>query len=112
MQTAVADLYQHIFLFLGDVMDWIMGKRRQRLLDFFENFKDLYDVKMKTIQKKTDQIRDIANHLHKRGTKNIQDSTMAVKDWIDHLMSTMDRDRRLDRDDVCSTNNPLCTAGT
>lgn len=94
MQTAVADLYQHIFLFLGDVMDWIMEKRHQRLLDSFkENFNDRFDAKMKMIHKKTDHIRDIADYLHRRDTKAIQDS-------IGQLMLRTERDRRLDRDDT------------
>lgn len=94
MQTAVADLYQHIFLFLGDVMDWILEKRHQRLLDSFkENFRDRFDAKMKMIHKKTEHIRDIADHLHRLDTKGIQDS-------IDQLMLRTERDRRLDRDNT------------
>lgn len=94
MQTAVADLYQHTFLFLGDVMDWIMEKRHQRLLDSFkENFKDRFDTKMKMIQKKTDHIRDIADHLHRIDTRSIKDS-------FKQLMSRTDRDKRLDRDSL------------
>lgn len=94
MQTAVADLYQHIFLFLGDAMDWIMEKRHQRLLDSFkEDFNDRFDARMKSIHKKTDHIRDIADYLHRLDTKAVQDS-------IDKLMLRTEQDRRLDRDDA------------
>ncbi|KUI53386.1 hypothetical protein VP1G_00696 [Cytospora mali] len=58
----VVDLYEHVFLFLSGVMDWIMKKRSRRLLDSFtENFNDQFRDELNNINKKAARIRNIAS---------------------------------------------------
>lgn len=58
MLEKVADLYAHIFLFLSGFMDWIMRKRRKRLLDSFnENAFTRFESDIKAINDKAAAIR-------------------------------------------------------
>ncbi|PSN71796.1 hypothetical protein BS50DRAFT_672718 [Corynespora cassiicola Philippines] len=60
---AVADLYAHVFLFLGDTLQWYMKKRRQRLRDSFnEKFSDELHKAMDQIKGKSERIRRMAAH--------------------------------------------------
>lgn len=94
MQAVVTDLYQHVFLFLNDVMDWILEKRSKRLLDSFkENFHDKFEKTIKAIHKKTKRTRDIADHIQRADTR-------ALRATLDHGMASLERDRRLDRDET------------
>lgn len=61
MKHLVADLYEHIFLFLNGVMDWILSKRYRRLLDsFIDNFNDRFDGEIKKINQKAERVRIFA----------------------------------------------------
>lgn len=61
MLKLVADLYEHVFLFLSSVMDWIMEKRLRRLLDSFsENFNNRFEDEIRRINKKAERIRTFA----------------------------------------------------
>jgi hypothetical protein len=61
MLELVADLYAHILLFLSGTMDWIMEKRRKRLLDSFnENFRLRFDHEIANIKQKSERIRNLA----------------------------------------------------
>ncbi|KEZ43260.1 hypothetical protein SAPIO_CDS4959 [Scedosporium apiospermum] len=58
MLEKVADLYAHIFLFLSGFMDWIMRKRRKRLLDSFnEKAVTRFESDIKAINDKAAAIR-------------------------------------------------------
>ncbi|TLS28201.1 hypothetical protein PpBr36_00037 [Pyricularia pennisetigena] len=47
----VADLYAHVFLFLGGVMDWIAETRRRRLLDSFSSsLADRFDAEVGRVE--------------------------------------------------------------
>ncbi|TLD11884.1 hypothetical protein PspLS_11307 [Pyricularia sp. CBS 133598] len=51
MRRLVADLYAHVFLFLGGVMDWIGERRRKRLLDSFNsNLADKFDTEVGKVE--------------------------------------------------------------
>ncbi|KAI0448306.1 hypothetical protein F5B21DRAFT_498008 [Xylaria acuta] len=61
MMQLIADFYAHIFVFLSDVMGWIMERKRKRLLDsfnekFFQKFEDQIDM----IKKRSERIRNFA----------------------------------------------------
>lgn len=57
----VVDLYGHIFLFLSSVMDWLMKKSAQRLLDSFsDKFNDRFRNELDKIKDKVASIRNIA----------------------------------------------------
>ncbi|WQF78715.1 hypothetical protein CDEST_03729 [Colletotrichum destructivum] len=61
MQKLIADLYAHIFLFLTSVMDWMMKRRRQRLLDSFkEDLPSVIENDMEKISGISDRIRYLA----------------------------------------------------
>jgi len=61
MQRLISDLYAHIFLFLGSVMDWIMQKKRKRLLDSFnQNFTERFKTDLEMIQHQAERIRQSA----------------------------------------------------
>ncbi|KAK2051879.1 hypothetical protein LY76DRAFT_556540 [Colletotrichum caudatum] len=61
MQKLIADLYSHIFLFLTTVMDWMMKKRRRRLLDSFnEDLLTVFEDDMEKIKTITKRIRNLA----------------------------------------------------
>lgn len=63
MKRLVADLYEHIFLFMNGVMDWILEKRFRRLLDSFsENiFNERFEAEMTKINKKAERVRNLAS---------------------------------------------------
>ncbi|ELQ34945.1 hypothetical protein OOU_Y34scaffold00737g4 [Pyricularia oryzae Y34] len=47
----VAELYAHVFLFLGGVMDWIGERRRRRLLDSFSSsLADRFDAEVAKVE--------------------------------------------------------------
>ena len=57
----VADLYTHIFLLLGSIMDWIMQKTYKRLLDSFkENLQEQFNDEIEKVQQKAMQLRHAA----------------------------------------------------
>ncbi|TID05182.1 hypothetical protein CH35J_001997 [Colletotrichum higginsianum] len=61
LQKLIADLYAHIFLFLTSVMDWMMKRRRQRLLDSFkEDLPSVIENDMEKIRGISDRIRYLA----------------------------------------------------
>ncbi|KAJ9142056.1 Phytanoyl-dioxygenase family protein [Pleurostoma richardsiae] len=61
MLKLVADLYEHMFLFLASTMDWIMEKRRKKLLDSFnESFNDRFVGEIRTIKVKAERVRNMA----------------------------------------------------
>ncbi|KAI0020195.1 hypothetical protein F4780DRAFT_743271 [Xylariomycetidae sp. FL0641] len=63
MVRLVADFYAHIFIFLSDAMDWIMEKRRKRLLDSFnENLYQKFEEQIDEIKSKSSRIREFAAH--------------------------------------------------
>lgn len=65
MQKKVADLYAHVFLFLNDMMDWYMQKRRSRFVDSFnEKFFQKFEAEIENIRRKSDLIK-------RRATQNI-----------------------------------------
>ncbi|ROW17317.1 hypothetical protein VPNG_01369 [Cytospora leucostoma] len=81
----IADLYEHVFLFLSSVMDWIMKKRTRRLLDSFrENFSEQFANEVKRINEKAARIRNIASQ-----------SSMAEGRVTRLLTERIDRDIRL-----------------
>src|SRR6185437_5858627 len=58
MLQLIADLYAHIFLYLSEVMEWLMRKRYQRLLDSFkEDFSQRFDAEIKNIQHLAQRVR-------------------------------------------------------
>lgn len=88
MLQLVADLYEHVFLFLSSVMDWIMEKRFRRLLDSFsENFNDRFEVEIRRINKKAERIRTFA-------TQSLMAETRVTR----LLVEGLDRDIRLGMD--------------
>lgn len=61
MKELVVDLYAHIFIFLGSVMDWILEKRFKRLVDSFnESLSKRFESEVKVIRRKAERIRDLA----------------------------------------------------
>lgn len=88
MLQLVADLYEHIFLFLSSVMDWIMEKRFRRLLDSFsENFNDRFESEISRIKKRAERIRTFA-------TQSLMAETRVTRLVVEGL----DRDIRLGLD--------------
>lgn len=88
MLRLVADLYEHIFLFLSSVMSWIMEKRFRRLLDSFsENFNDRFENEIRRINKKAQRIRTFA-------TQSLTAETRVTRLVVEGL----DRDIRLGLD--------------
>ncbi|KAJ4410999.1 hypothetical protein N0V82_009103 [Gnomoniopsis sp. IMI 355080] len=62
MKRVVADLYEHIFLFLNGVMDWILQKSFRRLLDSFaDDFNDRFQSEISKIDKKAERVRIFAS---------------------------------------------------
>lgn len=62
MKRLVADLYEHIFLFLNGVMDWMLEKSFRRLLDSFtENFNERFMDEIDKINKKAERVRIYAS---------------------------------------------------
>jgi hypothetical protein len=60
MMQSISELYSLIFLFLSSVMDWLMRKRRKRLLDSFnENLLKTFDTEIKRINEKSAMIRNL-----------------------------------------------------
>ncbi|KUI67665.1 hypothetical protein VM1G_03036 [Cytospora mali] len=81
----VVDLYEHVFLFLSGVMDWMMKKRSRRLLDSFtENFNDQFRDELNNINKKAARIRNLASQ-----------SAMAEGRVTRLVLEGLDRDVRL-----------------
>lgn len=61
MIKAVSKFYSHIFLYLESVMDWIMKKRRTRLIaSFNENLMDRFENDIRQISSSADAIRNLA----------------------------------------------------
>lgn len=61
MIEAVSRFYSNIFLYLESVMDWIMKKRRTRLIaSFNENLMDRFENDIKRIRSSADAIRNLA----------------------------------------------------
>lgn len=88
MLQLVADLYEHVFLFLSSVMDWIMEKRFRRLLDSFsESFNDRFEDEIRRINKKAERIRTFA-------TQSLMAETRVTRLVVEGL----DRDIRLGLD--------------
>lgn len=85
MLHLVADLYEHVFLFLSSVMDWIMEKRFRRLLDSFsDNFNERFENEIRRINKKAERIRIFA-------TQSLMAETRVTR----LLVEGLDRDMRL-----------------
>ncbi|KAK2776167.1 phytanoyl- dioxygenase family protein [Colletotrichum kahawae] len=62
MQALIAELYAHIFLFLGSIMDWMMKKRVKRLLDSFnDDLPSIFENEMNKIKGISDRIRNLAS---------------------------------------------------
>lgn len=88
MLHLVADLYEHVFLFLSSVMDWIMEKRFRRLLDSFsDNFNERFENEIRRINKKAERIRIFA-------TQSLMAETRVTR----LLVEGLDRDTRLGLD--------------
>lgn len=63
MLELIVDLYAHIFLFLGSIMDWIMEKRYRRMLDSFnENFNKRFSGELGNIIHKAETLRRRAEY--------------------------------------------------
>ncbi|KAH8170875.1 phytanoyl-CoA dioxygenase family protein [Sarocladium implicatum] len=61
----IADLYAHIFVFLSSYMDYLMRKRRTRLLDSFnENSSQNFDTERNRIKSKINVIRNLVQQGH------------------------------------------------
>ncbi|KAI0190855.1 hypothetical protein F4808DRAFT_453783 [Astrocystis sublimbata] len=61
MVQLIADFYAHIFIFLSDVMGWFTEKKRQRLLDSFnEKFFQKFEDQLGKIQQRSETIRKFA----------------------------------------------------
>ncbi|WYZ34010.1 hypothetical protein EsH8_I_000286 [Colletotrichum jinshuiense] len=61
MQKLIADLYAHIFLLLTSVMDWMMKKRRKRLLDSFnEDLPTVFENELEKIKRVAERVRNLA----------------------------------------------------
>lgn len=88
MLQLVASLYEHVFLFLSSVMDWMMENRFRRLLDSFsENFNDRFQDEIHRINKKSERIRTFA-------TQSLMAETRVTRLVVEGL----DRDIRLGLD--------------
>lgn len=88
MLKLVTDLYEHVFLFLSSVMDWIMEKRFRRLLESFsDNFNERFESEIRKINKKAERIRTFATQ-----------SLMAEGRVTRLLVEGLDRDIRLGLD--------------
>lgn len=62
MKKLVAKLYEHVFLFLNGVMDWIMQKRIKRLLDSFaSDFNERFEKEITKINEKAERVRILAS---------------------------------------------------
>ncbi|KAF5500538.1 hypothetical protein CGCS363_v007333 [Colletotrichum siamense] len=62
MKTLIAELYAHIFLFMGSIMDWMMKKRVKRLLDSFnDDLPSVFENEMNKIKGISDRIRNLAS---------------------------------------------------
>lgn len=62
MKKLVANLYEHVFLFLNGVMDWIMQKRIKRLLDSFAgDFNERFEKEITKINEKAERVRNLAS---------------------------------------------------
>ncbi|KAJ3576728.1 hypothetical protein NPX13_g3610 [Xylaria arbuscula] len=61
MMELIADLYAHIFIFLSDVMEWMMQKKKRRVLDSFnEKFYQRFEDQITTIKHKSERIKNLA----------------------------------------------------
>lgn len=88
MLKLVANLYEHVFLFLSSVMDWILEKRFRRLLDSFsENFNDRFESEIRRINKQAERVRTFA-------TQSLMAETRVTR----LLVEGLDRDIRLGLD--------------
>ncbi|KAF2104705.1 hypothetical protein NA57DRAFT_70913 [Rhizodiscina lignyota] len=99
MLEGVADLYSHVFLFLSNVMDWMMEKRHRRLLDSFnENLRKTFDDQIQAISKRAEQIRHVAEQSSRaetRSTRLIGESTHAQLREMKQTIDKLERDMRL-----------------
>ncbi|KAJ4355595.1 uncharacterized protein N0V89_003615 [Didymosphaeria variabile] len=58
MQSAIADLYAHIFLFLNDTLAWFTKKCHRRLLDSMnEKFLQRFEAEIENIVRKSERIK-------------------------------------------------------
>ncbi|WDK13233.1 phytanoyl- dioxygenase family protein [Colletotrichum graminicola] len=79
MQKLIVDLYSHIFLFLTTVMDWMMKKRRRRLLDSFnEDLPTVFEYDM-------EKIRTITNRIRSRAEQNSRAEARSARLTLEDL---------------------------
>lgn len=61
MREKVADFYAHVFVFLSTFMEWMIKKRRSRLIDSFnEKISGAFDSDINTLNDKSAAIRHLA----------------------------------------------------
>ncbi|KAF8846683.1 hypothetical protein BDZ45DRAFT_608575, partial [Acephala macrosclerotiorum] len=76
IQEKIALLYAHVFLFLGDTMDWYLKKPRLKLRDAFrENFYEQFEDLIVTIQDHSKDVLREANLSSMAETKQIRKTT-------------------------------------
>jgi chaperonin cofactor prefoldin len=61
MKAVIAELYAEIFLFLSDLLDYLLQKRRKRLLDSFnEDLFNKFEDQISNIEKKAAKVQRLA----------------------------------------------------
>lgn len=78
MRILIADLYAHIFLLLGSVMDWMAKKRRKRLLDSFnEDLSEVFESEIAKVNAISDRVRQRAEQ---SGRAELRYTRLTVED--------------------------------
>ncbi|KAF0322178.1 phytanoyl- dioxygenase family protein [Colletotrichum asianum] len=92
MQILIADLYAHIFLFLGSIMDWMMKKRIKRLLDSFnDDLPSVFDKELDKIKDISDSIRNLSSQ---KARAELRSTRLTVESSARDLRAGFDGEKR------------------
>jgi hypothetical protein len=99
MLQLIADLYAHIFLYLSGVMEWLMRKRYQRLLDSFkEDFSQRFDAEITKIQHLAQRVRYLGAQSSRRELRALGLDWRAEIGVVGERMSGIEQDIRLGKE--------------
>lgn len=85
----VSEFYGQVFIFLSEVMDWIMAKKRKRLLKSFN------DDLVATVEKDLDRIVKRAERIQRRAAQSSRAEGQFVRHKIENLDNRVIEDMRL-----------------
>ncbi|KAF6794597.1 phytanoyl- dioxygenase family protein [Colletotrichum sojae] len=96
MRILIADLYAHIFLLLGSVMDWMAKKRRKRLLDSFnEDLSEVFEGEIAKVKAISDRVRQRAEQ---SGRAELRYTRLAVENSARDIRAGLEGQERQQAD--------------